>query len=504
MQQVPRREQNLFARITSGMGGTYTLTEPRSVFTALKWGFAATRNPAREQPFFLLVPMNSQPRIITGCNLDELPRPRPIPRSRGMETAQYSLAAELIAAHERVVVKTGGGARDISPEVLKRLLDLTHAVYVHGPNVPGLLPDSDPRSMTVGGSKGSISGNYAMEHADLLIAVGARGVCQWDSSGTAWKTVKQVISINSDPADILQYNRTLPLPGDAELVISRLNEELEKRAVPPADTKMADAKMTDVKKADAKKHAAKKAWLAACRQQRLAWDAFCRERWEHPVLTDPTSGQALLTQPAAIRVVIDFADAHGAVKIFDAGDVQANGFQALHDQRPGQTYNDTGSSYMGFAVSALLASALVEEPEYPIAFTGDGSFMMNPQILIDGVEHGLRGMIVLFDNRRMAAISALQKAQYGIEAEFATSDTVFVNYLQLASAVSGIHAVSGGATIESLSNALLSAYAHPGLSLVHVPVYYGDDPLGGLGVFGSWNVGNWCDAVEEEKHRIGL
>jgi len=270
-----------------------------------------------------------------------------------------------------------------------------------------------------------------MEHADLLIAVGARGVCQWDSSGTAWKTVKQVISINSDPADILQYNRTLPLPGDAELVISRLNEELEKRAVSPADTKiadvkiadakmadakMADAKMADAKKADAKKPDAKKAWLAACRQQRLAWDAFCRERWEHPVLTDPTSGQALLTQPAAIRAVIDY--------------VQANGFQALHDQRPGQTYNDTGSSYMGFAVSAMLASALVEEPEYPIAFTGDGSFMMNPQILIDGVEHGLRGMIVLFDNRRMAAISALQKAQYGIEAEFATSDTVFVNYLQ--------------------------------------------------------------------------
>ena len=35
----------------------------------------------------------------------------------------------------------------------------------------------------------------------------------------------------------------------------------------------------------------------------------------------------------------------------------------------------------------------MKNAKYGIAFTGDGSFMMNPQILIDGVEHGVRGMI---------------------------------------------------------------------------------------------------------------
>lgn len=49
---------------------------------------------------------------------------------------------------------------------------------------------------------------------------------------------------------------------------------------------------------------------------------------------------------------------------------------------------------MGFAVSSMLAFALAGGKDYPVAFTGDGSFMMNPQILIDGVQHGLRGMIV--------------------------------------------------------------------------------------------------------------
>ena len=39
--------------------------------------------------------------------------------------------------------------------------------------------------------------------------------------------------------------------------------------------------------------------------------------------------------------------------------------------------------------------------------------MMNPQILIDGIQHGVHGTILLLDNRRMAAISQLQEAQYG-------------------------------------------------------------------------------------------
>ena len=104
-------------------------------------------------------------------------------------------------------------------------------------------------------------------------------------------------------------------------------------------------------------------------------------------------------------------------------------------------------------------------------------------------------MIVLFDNRRMAAISSLQREQYG--AEFRTSDSVAVDYVRLASAVDGVLALHGGDTPETLRHALEQASGHDGLSLIHVPVYGGDDPVGGLGAYGSWNVGNWVDEVEE-------
>jgi len=142
--------------------------------------------------------------------------------------------------------------------------------------------------------------------------------------------------------------------------------------------------------------------------------------------------------------------------------------------------------------------AVAERPRYGIAFSGDGAFFMNPQVLLDGVLHGARGTILLLDNRRMAAISGLQEAQYGYA--FRTHDGVAVDYVRLASAVPGVKALRGGDTPDALRAALVEAAQHPGLSLVHVPVYYGPDPLGGLGAYGVWNVGNWCEDVQARYH----
>ena len=56
----------------------------------------------------------------------------------------------------------------------------------------------------------------------------------------------------------------------------------------------------------------------------------------------------------------------------------------------------------------------------------------------------------------------------------------------------------------ALSQTLGKALDGGGLSLVHVPVYFGDDPLGGLGAWGDWNVGSWVDDVQDRIHGIGL
>ena len=481
MQQVPRAEQGLFARMFAAMGASYSLHTPLALSSALRRGLLATDHPQRAGPFFLLLPMNTQPASLPGFNLDELPSEPPPPLAAAADHGAYDAAAERLLSTQRGVVKAGGGARQAGAE-LEEFLDLCDAVAVTSPLAGGVIPFQHPRNMLVGGSKGSICGNWAMENADALVALGTRAVCQSDSSRTAYPQVRWVLNINGDPQAALHYGRSQALVGDAAATLRRLNAALRQR--PPKDK------------------GAPSPWLAACRERRQAWERFKAERYAQPVLHDELWGRQVLTQPAAIKLATDWARSKGAICFFDAGDVQANGFQVVEDDRLGRCFTETGASYMGFASSALLAGALASEPFYGLALTGDGSFTMNPQVLIDGVAQGARGCVLLLDNRRMAAISGLQQAQYG--AEHATWDHVPVDYVAWARAVQGVAALHGGYAPQQLLQALERAHAHPGLSLVHLPVYYGPHPLGGLGAFGRWNVGNWVAGTQALRHDIGL
>lgn len=482
MQQVPRHEQMSFLALGKAMGRAYSLHTGEAVSAALRRGASTVFASAGAAPFYLFLPMNVQGRVMSGFNIDELPSvPAPI-RQAPADGAAYEEAAALLARARRVVVKTGNGARGVDPESMRELIDRADAAYVHGPQAVGIVSGSNPRNMTVGGSKGSSSGNAVMAEADLVVAIGARAVCQWDSSGTAWKSVERVIAINADPADAAHYNRSLQLVGDAGAIVGKLVEALRRAGI------------------DKGSRASK--WYARMRALRAEWDAFVAARVSVEPLPDQKFGQELLTQPAAIYEALSFAREKGAVKLFDAGDVQANGFQLVEDDDPYQTMTDTGASYMGFASCALLSSAFAPSPRYMIAFTGDGGFAMNPQILFDAVHHGARGMVIVFDNRKMAAIDGLQTSQYG--ASWRTGDETVVDYAAMARAVRGVAGFDAGTDRASLRNALEGAYAHLGLSLVHVRVYSGPDPRGGLGVYGDWNVGPWCELVQREKHRIGL
>jgi 3D-(3,5/4)-trihydroxycyclohexane-1,2-dione acylhydrolase (decyclizing) len=475
MQQVPKHEQGLFHQLSSVMGHAYTLHTPLALPTALQRGAAVVDHPYRPGPFYLLMPMNTQAAWLPGFNLDELPSAHPL--ELGAAEGDYALAARWIQEAEKVAIKVGGGGRHAGPE-LTALLERAGGALVHTPIATGCIPYSHPYNMTIGGSKGSLCGNFAMQEADLLVALGTRAVCQSDSSRTGYPNVKRVINLNADPYDATHYNHTLALVGDVCHTLERLNKALG----PP---------LID-----------KQPWLAACAERKAAWQAFKQERWANPVLPDDYWGGPVLTQPAAIKIATDWAKGRGAVCFYDAGDVQANGFQIVEDERPDKTFTETGASYMGFAVSALLATGIAAQPFYALALTGDGSFTMNPQILIDGAEHGAHGCILLLDNGRMGAITGLQEAQY--EQGFATWNTLQIEYLSWGRAVPGLLALDGGRTPESLAAALVQAGVHPGLSLIHVPVYYGPDPLGGMGVYGRWNVGNWCDDVQALRHEIGL
>ena len=481
MQAIPKHEQGLYGRLTGVMGESYVLHTPEALRAAMRRGSLAVHRSHRAGPFYLLLPINVQSAPIHRLNLGALPARLTPPATVVADEAALDAAVSLIRRHRRIVIKAGGGTRSFPAEV-RALAEATHAAVVLSPGSLGVLPHAHPQNMTVGGTKGSISGNYAMEHGDLVVVVGSRAVCQADCSGTGYPSAEAVININADLGDLTHYNRTVALPGDIGAVIARLLERLARAG--GADPRRAEE------------------WLRVTAERKREWEAHKAERYSHPTLVDQTWGGPVLTQPAAIKIAADFAKSVGATKFFDAGDVQANGFQVAEDDAPFETITETGASYMGFAPSALLASGLADRPRYGIALCGDGSFFMSPQVLLDGVEHGVHGMVLLLDNRAMAAVGVLQEAQYG--GEFRCRDSVAVDYVRLASSVSGVKALDGGRTPDALRAALRQAHAHPGLSLVHVPVYSGPDPLAGMGAFGAWNVGNWCEEVQARYHAMDI
>src|SRR6476659_4358762 len=394
MQQVPKEEQGLFGRITAVMGQSYVLHTPEGLRDALRRGSLCVNHPYRAGPFYLLLPLNTQPAMVT-VHLSALPARPQLPKLAPADDAAIDQAANMIAKATKVAIKDGGGTRG-HDAAMRRLAETAGAAVILSPGSTGVLPDAHGQNMHVGGSKGSISGNYAMAEADLLVVIGSRAVCQADCSGIGYKRAQAVININGDLADALHYNKTIALVGDIAAVADRLAGRLE----------------------TLKANGNKGPWLKACAAKKAEWSLYKQKRYACGPLRDEVWQKPVLTQPAAIKIVADFAKEIGAAKFFDAGDVQANGFQIVEDERTGDTFTEAGASYMGFPASALLGAALS-------------------------------------DNRRMAAITGLQVAQY--QAEFRTNDHVAVDYKSVAAAVSGVLAVSGGDNAEALGNALKTA-----------------------------------------------
>lgn len=469
MQQIPGAAQGQFLKMLSTMGHAYQLHTPEAITECLRRGSMVTNHPTRPQPFFVLFPINVQPVRIEHFTLERLPM---LPAVTPSLASPGSLddGARVLQGAPKVVIKVGRGGKGFG----RRILDLAEsldAAVVTSPSSVGVVPFSHPRVMGVGGSKGSIGGNFAMEHAETLVVIGSRAVCQSDCSRTGYPRVTQVVNINADVFDATHYNNTVAVVGDIGHAVAELTARLK-----PAN-------------------AGESPWLAACRSAKAQWQALLDERTSGQGLSDAAWGRDVLGQPSVIRRVLEWAETAADKVFFDAGDVQANGFQLCTTDKEDWFYSDSGASYMGFGASAVLSGGLASAAFYSVALVGDGSFVMNPQSLIDAVHLGVKGCILILDNRRMAAISSLQTAQYGND--FATADFVEVDYAAWANAVKGVQGLFGGTSFAELDEALATARRFDGLSVIHVPVYFGDDERGGLGAYGRWNVGAWVDETQK-------
>src|SRR5215212_12136781 len=151
---------------------------------------------------------------------------------RTVHARQVSAAAQAILEAERPIVYAGGGV--LNGDACAELLEL-----VEGGNLPavvtlmgkGCLPDSHPLNYGPPGMHGSKYANWALNKADLVIAVGTRFDDRVTGKLSAFAPDAKVIHFDVDAAEVGKIREAqIPVVGPLAPALAQLADELRAAA----------------------------------------------------------------------------------------------------------------------------------------------------------------------------------------------------------------------------------------------------------------------------------
>ena len=299
------------------------------------------------------------------------------PTVRGHER-QIRHAAALIAESERPLLFSGHGVTISGAQQEIRELAETAGIPVVTTLLGiGSFPRTHPLCLGMSGMHGEAYANYAIQHADLLIAVGMRFDDRVTGNVQTFAPRAKIIHIDIDPAEIgKNVPVDVPVVGDAKTVLSSLNPKLK-----------------------ARDHSD---WLS----QVNGW----REDSESRDILNRETDQLL---PPYIMRQIWHETGGNAVMVSDVGQNQMWEAQYYsHDKNRG-LITSGGLGTMGYALPAAVG-AQVGLPDEEIWVTvGDGGVQMNIQELATVVQEGLPLKIAIINNGYLGMVRQWQQLFFG-------------------------------------------------------------------------------------------
>src|SRR3954447_18980417 len=140
---------------------------------------------------------------------------------------QIRLAAKALSNARRPVIYAGGGVinADASAE-LTELVEFDNLPVTCTLMALGAFPATHPQWLGMLGMHGTRAANYAMDEADLIVAVGARFDDRITGKLSEFAPRAKFIHIDIDPAEISKnVPAHIPIVGDAKNILRRLVEE---------------------------------------------------------------------------------------------------------------------------------------------------------------------------------------------------------------------------------------------------------------------------------------
>ncbi|MCK5154648.1 MAG: biosynthetic-type acetolactate synthase large subunit [Spirochaetales bacterium] len=284
---------------------------------------------------------------------------------------QIKSALKLLSESVKPLVLTGGGVNlsNAMPE-MNEFLNKTGIPVVHTLMGNGINPEDDNQFFGFIGMHGTLYGNYAIQNADLIMAVGVRFSDRIIGDPKSYGKNAKIIHIDIDPAEIgKNISVELPIVGSAKSVLKELN--------------CVDFKM-DISE-----------WQ----------NELVKYKKDYPLSYEYNDK----IKPQAIIELAQKYFPEDTVVATDVGQNQIWVAQYYRIRQPRCFLTSGGLGTMGYGLPSAIGAAVGNPDKQVLMFAGDGGFQMNMQELGIIRKYGLKVKMIILDNNYLGMVRQWQE-----------------------------------------------------------------------------------------------
>ena len=292
-------------------------------------------------------------------------------------TAQLHRLAKLVNEAKRPVIYAGGGV--IAAGAAKDVANLAHRAGIPvATTLMGLgsFDERDPLSLRMAGMHGTPAANWAMNEADLIVALGVRFSDRVTGKISKYAPHAKIVHVDCDPASIgKNVTPALGIVADVKDVLTTVLSRVKSATHPE--------------------------WIAKI------------DGWKksHPVSWTQMHPNVIM--PQAVMEAIDKATKGRAVMVTDVGQHQMWAAQHFRYSIPRHFLTSGGMGTMGFGIPAAIGAAIARPDHKTVAVCGDGGAQMTFEEVVVAVEHKLPVTFVVINNGCLGMVRQWQELFYG-------------------------------------------------------------------------------------------